>query len=176
MRITDLYRHLLGLNSPWLIHCVEPAPERKRVDVWLSHRRESYFPCPECGVSYSVFDHVASRSWRHLNSGPFTTWVHARIPRVACVVHGIRQISIPWALPRSRCTRAFECWAIDVLRETDVRGATRLLGWESAGTRLGASWSVRCNGGDAPRKSGSLHIWGSMKRSRRHRKPKAIPR
>jgi transposase len=44
------------------------------------------------------------------------------------------QARVPWASPYARCTRAFEGWAIDVLKETDVLGATRLLriSWDEA--------------------------------------------
>ena len=56
------------------------------------------------------------------------------MPRVHCLLHGVRQTSVPWSVPRSHFTVAFESWAIDVLRETDVLGATRLLGisWDEA--------------------------------------------
>jgi len=41
---------------------------------------------------------------------------------------------VPWALPRSQFTLAFESWAIAVLQEADVLGATRLLqiSWDEA--------------------------------------------
>jgi transposase len=134
MRTADLYRHLLGLPPPWKIDRIDVSPEEKRIDVRVSHRPRVRFPCPECGLELSVVDHVAARAWRHLDSGPFRTWVHARIPRVGCLWHGIRQVEVPWALPRAHVTTAFECWAIDVLKETDVLGATRLLGlsWDQA--------------------------------------------
>jgi transposase len=62
------------------------------------------------------------------------TWLHARPPRVACPVHGVRQIRIPWASPGSRLTLPFERHAIDVLLEADVLGAARLLclSWDEA--------------------------------------------
>jgi transposase len=134
MRTKQLYRELLDVPSPWLVEGLASSPEGKRIDVQLRHRSGARFPCPECGLDLAVFDHVPSRAWRHLDSGPFQTWVHARIPRVGCLWHGTRQIRVPWALPRSQFTIAFERWAIDVLRETDVLGATRLLqiSWDEA--------------------------------------------
>lgn len=62
------------------------------------------------------------------------TWLHARIPRVSCGLHGIQQTPIPWALPGGRCSLAFEKYAIDTLLETSVVGATRLLriSWDEA--------------------------------------------
>jgi transposase len=46
----------------------------------------------------------------------------------------VRQVLLPWAEPRARFTTLFERLAIDVLRETDVQGATRLLriSWDEA--------------------------------------------
>jgi transposase len=60
--------------------------------------------------------------------------LHARLPRVTCSEHGIRQALLPWALPGARYTIAFERQAIDVLLETDVLGCARLLhlSWHEA--------------------------------------------
>ena len=57
-----------------------------------------------------------------------------RAPRVRCDEHGVRQARVPWAEPKSRFTLMFERFAIDVLRETDVQGATELLriSWDQA--------------------------------------------
>jgi transposase len=81
-----------------------------------------------------IYDHVATRRWRHLDHGECQTWLHARIPRVYCLEHGARQAAVPWALPGSRFTLAFERHAIDVLLETDVLGGARLLklSWDEA--------------------------------------------
>ena len=123
MRIVELYRQLLGLSSPWSVDRVALSPEEKRIDVQVAHRRGVRFPCPECGLPLPVADHVTSRAWRHLDSGSFLTRMHARIPRVRCLWHGTHQISVPWALPRSQFTTAFERWAIDVLRENGCPGS-----------------------------------------------------
>jgi transposase len=81
-----------------------------------------------------IYDHVASRRWRHLDHGDRVTWLHARIPRVYCLEHGARQAMVPWALPGSRFTLPFERHAIDTLLETDVLGDARLLklSWDEA--------------------------------------------
>ena len=134
MRANKLFRDLLGLTPPWMIERVVSLPAEKRVEVFLIHTAGKTFPCPECGTTLPVRDHVAERSWRHRDSGSFLTVLRARVPRVACLLHGIRQVRVPWALPHARYTMAFEQWAIDVLRETDVLGATRLLrvSWDEA--------------------------------------------
>lgn len=37
MRDTELYRQLLGLESPWTVTRVELAVTAQRVDVWAGH-------------------------------------------------------------------------------------------------------------------------------------------
>ena len=37
MRDTELYRQLLGLESPWTVMRVELGVKAQRVDVWAGH-------------------------------------------------------------------------------------------------------------------------------------------
>jgi transposase len=134
MRDIDFVAKLLSLKRPWKVDRVSLSPEEKEIHVWLEHRRRAEFACPECRLPLPIYDHVATRRWRHLDHGECQTWLHARIPRVYCLEHGARQASVPWALSGSRFTLAFERHAIDVLLETDVLGGARLLNlsWDEA--------------------------------------------
>lgn len=126
MQDTKLYQRILGLESPWKVERVVLDVKGGSVDVFVEHR-ESRFPCPTCEKACAIHDHTPSRSWRHLDSCQFKTLLHARTPRVKCDEHGILQVVLPWAEPRSRFTAMFERFAIDVLRETSIAGATRIL-------------------------------------------------
>ncbi len=134
MRDTDLYRHLLGLEAPWFVANVELNVKEQRVDVFVEHPEGTQWPCPECSASSPVYDHVPERAWRHLDSCQFMTYLRARPPRVKCPEHGVKQARLPWADPKARFTAMFERFAIDVLREADVLGATRILriSWDEA--------------------------------------------
>ena len=123
MKDTGLYAHLLRLTSPWHVGHVDLDVKAQRVSVYAEHRRDTNFSCPECGLACPLHDHDEERSWRHLDSCQFETHLHARIPRVRCDEHGVRQARVPWAEPKSRFTLMFERFAIDVLRETNVLGA-----------------------------------------------------
>lgn len=127
MRDTELYRHVLGLESPWEVTRVELAVEQGRVDVWADHIGKIRWPCPECGRELATFDHSEERAWRHLDTCQFLTYLHARPPRIKCPEHGVLQVKLPWAEPLSRFTSLFERLAVDVLKECDVLGAGRLL-------------------------------------------------
>jgi transposase len=137
MRDTELYRHLLGLETPWTVSRVELDAKTQRVDVFAEHPRGTRWPCPECeegAAMLAIHDHAPERSWRHLDSCQFMTYLHARPPRVNCPKHGVKQVRLPWADPKARFTALFERFAIDVLLETDVLGATRILriSWDEA--------------------------------------------
>ncbi len=127
MRDTELYRHLLGIEQPWTVDRVELSVKAQQVDVWAVHADGTRWPCPECGTELPGYDHGAERTWRHLDSCQFKTYLHARPPRVDCPTHGVKTVRLPWAEPSSRFTAMFERLVIDVLKETDVLGAARIL-------------------------------------------------
>ena len=134
MRDTELYQNLLGIVSPWSVDSVTMDVTKQRVDVTVSHPPKMLFACPECGIESPVFDHAEERVWRHLDSCQFFTYLHARVPRISCSTHGIRQVSVPWAEARGRFTKMFERLAIDVLKACDVSSAAALLriSWDEA--------------------------------------------
>ncbi len=51
---------------------------------------------------------TAERTWRHLDFFQHQALLHARLPRVVCSEHGVRQISVSWARPGSGFTLLFE--------------------------------------------------------------------
>jgi transposase len=89
MRDTELYRHLLGLESPWEVSRVELSAEGSRIDVWVEHPKRTRFLCPECDTELSVYDHAEEREWRHLDSCQILTYLHAKPPRIDCAEHGV---------------------------------------------------------------------------------------
>jgi transposase len=134
MQDTALYEYLLGLKSPWSVGRVNLDVKEQRVDVWAAHPDGAVWSCPTCSRDLTVYDHAEERVWRHLDSCQFKTFLHARIPRVHCPDHGVLQVTVPWAEPKSRFTILFERLAIDVLSQCDVSGATRILriSWDEA--------------------------------------------
>lgn len=133
MEDRELYSYLLGLKSPWTVGRVSLDIKKRRVDVWAEHPDGELWPCPECAKDLALYDHAEERSWRHLDSCQCQTHLHARIPRVDCPEHGVRQVGVPWAEPKSRFTLLFERLAIDMLRECGVSGAAGILGisWDA---------------------------------------------
>jgi transposase len=122
MRDTDLYHHLLGVEAPWHVVNVELdiAEEAVRVFIDFDGPKASFY-CPECGQLGHLYDRREVRSWRHLDSCQFKTYLVASIPRVSCRKHGILTPKVFWCEPNSRFTAMFERFALDVLLATQVQ-------------------------------------------------------
>jgi len=131
---TEPCRHVLGLERPWKVDRVELDIRGGRVDVWAVHEEGLRWACPECRTELTIYDHAPERIWRHLDTCQFKTFLHARVPRVECPTHGVKQVSIPWAEAKSRFTALFERLAIDMLQANDVEGARKILqvSWDEA--------------------------------------------
>jgi transposase len=129
-----LYRTILGLAEPWYVAEVEVRPATEEIWVRVELRDGATLVCPDCGQGAPGYDRSVERRWRHLDTCQFRTVLAARVPRVQCAQHGVRQIHVPWAEDRSRFTLLFEALAIRVLRETTVSGLAGLLrlSWEEA--------------------------------------------
>lgn len=113
---TEFFGSLLGLTSDWSVASVELVEEAKSVRILVEHSGSAV--CPVCGASGSVYDHSSERMWRHLDTMQFMTFVVCRVPRVNCAKHGVKQIDVPWAGPKSRFTAMFERLAIELLSLT----------------------------------------------------------
>ena len=134
MQDTKLFETILGISKPWRIARVDLTTTEQRVDLRLEHDPATW-PCPECGTLLPVFDHAEERTWRHLDTCQFRTYVHAAIPRVECPTHGVKQVRVPWAEPRGRFTLLMERLIIDlILQCSTLAGACRIAGisWDQA--------------------------------------------
>jgi transposase len=128
MRDTEFYRHIVGLENPWYVSRVDLNTADQRVDIWLEHDFGVHWKCPKWSQTFTCRDHAEARVWRHMDTCQFGTYLHARIPRIECPDHGVLQIKVPWAEPRSRFTLLFERFVIAVIEQcATVLGACRLL-------------------------------------------------
>jgi len=77
MQDTALYQYLLGLKSPWTVSRVNLDIKGQRVDVWADHPADASWECPQCSKKFPLYDHAEKRTWRHLDSCQFQTYLHA---------------------------------------------------------------------------------------------------
>ena len=134
MQDTKLFETILGLQAPWHIARVQLDAATQRVDLWAEHATTRW-PCPECQEVLPCADHAEERTWRHLDTCQFQTHLHARVPRVQCPTHGVKQVRVPWAEPRARFTQLMERLIIEVIGQcSTLTGACRMLQitWDEA--------------------------------------------
>lgn len=128
MDLAAFYQTMIAPPLPWRVRRVDVHEAQRRVDVWIEHGCGSLFACPACGTRLPVYDHTPERSWRHLDTCEYQTWLHASLPRVACPSDGTLQIRAPLADGHSRLTMAMERRSIDTLQECSRNGAAKLTG------------------------------------------------
>ena len=127
----SLYAAILGVRDPWGVDKVELRLAQGEVHIWVALPTETLWVCPECLAAAPIHDH-RERVWRHLDTCQYRTLVHARVPRLDCRTHGIRQVRVPWAEEKSRFTALFEALAIEWLKHaSQLAVATQLkLSWD----------------------------------------------
>ncbi len=121
-----MYTKILGIEEPWSIADVELDEKQSLVRVQLEHaegKQGKHCKCPCCERELAIYDHSEERRWRHLDTCQYETWLCARLPRVKCPKHGVRQVRAAWAEPGSRPTLLFESHAIEVLTACEVVSA-----------------------------------------------------
>jgi transposase len=103
------------------------------VHVWVGLPPKQHWVCPDCSERAPIHDH-RERVWRHLDTFQYRTLLHARIPRLNCPTHGVRQLRVPWAEDSSHYTALFEAFAIDWMKQAPISAvAERLqLSWDEA--------------------------------------------
>ena len=128
MEIEEHYGYLLGIQTPWQISSVDLRMQDHRVDITIEYADDTG-ACPECGATSSKHDDRKQRTWRHLDTMQFATYLHCSAPRVRCKIHGAKTVELPWASKDSRFTLLFEAFAIRVLKAArSVEEARKLLG------------------------------------------------
>jgi len=123
---SSLFQLALGLTPPWEVERLDFDPDRHRLDIHIGFPRGARFPCPEGEADCPVHD-TAEKEWRHLNFFQHEAYLHARVPRIRCANHGVRQVAVPWAREGSGFTLLFEALAMLLMREMPVKAASRLV-------------------------------------------------
>ena len=127
MRDLDLFQMALGLDEKWIVVKSEFNSAEKRLDIYLNFAPGQQFPCPECQLEAKVHD-TEEKTWRHLNFFQHEAYLHARVPRIRCSEHGVKQISIPWARPHSGFSLLFEALIMSMADQMPVATIAELVG------------------------------------------------
>jgi transposase len=128
MHDLDLFQRALGLEEPWEVVDVQFDAERRRLDLRIDFPRGARFRCPECALEGCKVHDTEMHTWRHLNFFQHEAYLAARVPRVICAEHGVRQVVVPWARERSDFTLLFEALVMALVKEMPVKAIAGLVG------------------------------------------------
>lgn len=117
-----LFTAALGLSGPWRVTRSEFDVEAAQLDLYLDFECGARFGCPakDCARGACVVHDTAEKTWRHMDFFQHKAFLHARLPRVCCPEHGVRQVSVSWARPGSGFSMLFEALALTFAKAMPV--------------------------------------------------------
>ena len=129
--VEDFYKYLLKTGGPWKVLKIMRKNEAEEVTLEVGIKSKQDLQCPVCGIKAKRYD-FRFRRWRHLDSYEYHTLIEAKIPRVQCTEHGIKQVKVPWAEEKSRFTAKFESRIIECLEDSSISKVARRfeLSWD----------------------------------------------
>ena len=122
-----LFQAALGLTAPWQVTSVEFDRDARRLDLRVDFLKGATFCCPECDrAGLKAYD-TSEKTWRHMDFWQHQTYLTARVPRVVCPEHKVRQVALPWARPKSGFTLLFEALIMAMVKEMPVASLAALV-------------------------------------------------
>jgi transposase len=128
MHDVELFQRALGLEEPWQVVDVGFDAGRRRLDLRIDFPKGSRFSCPECARQGLRVHDTEEKTWRHLDFFEHQAYLTARVPRVRCPEHAVRQVELPWARERSGFTLLFEALVMALVKEMPVAAVGELIG------------------------------------------------
>jgi len=117
----------LGMVEPWRVVGATFDPEQGRLDLRIDFSRGARFACPEGDEPACPVHDTEAKTWRHLDFFQHQAYLHARVPRVRCPTHGVRQVQLPWARPGSGFTLLFEALLLEFAPHMPVAAIARMV-------------------------------------------------
>jgi hypothetical protein len=141
----ELFTGALGLVAPWRVArsefvksdeavstkdaAVAPVRDAGRLDLFLEFPRGARFRCPEPGCERECGVHdTDTKTWRHLDFFQYHAYPRAKVPRVVCSEHGVRQVAVSWARPGSGFTLLFEALLLTFASAMPVKRIAKFTG------------------------------------------------
>jgi transposase len=128
MHDSELFGRALGLEEPWRVVDVRFDAAQRRLDLRIDFPKGARFRCPECGREGCEVHDTEEKTWRHLDFFQHQAYLTARVPRVRCPEHKVRQVEVPWARERSGFTLLFEALVMALVKEMPVAPLAALVG------------------------------------------------
>ena len=103
----DLYKIVLNIDENWSVSSVKLDEKQEEVIVSLFYNKSTAID-PITSESCSIYDHREERSWRHLDTMQYRTYINCKIPRVKNSLGKVNTITVPWADKSNRISYLLE--------------------------------------------------------------------
>ncbi len=96
MRTEELYQIILEVDKNWSVTSIVLDALHEEVNVFISYNKAKATD-PITKEECSLYDHREQRSWRHLDTVHYKTYIKCCIPRVKNSLGKVNTIPVPWA-------------------------------------------------------------------------------
>ncbi len=119
---TTMFTHqffdlLLNLDEYWQVKSVKADYRLSDVNILIEFTGKQA-ECPNTKDLCKIYDHAPLRTWRHLDTMQYKTYISCRLPRINNKKGKVVTIVPPWADKHERHTYLFEHAVIDLLLAT----------------------------------------------------------
>ena len=101
-----IFSATLGLFSPWQVTSASFAKESNRLDIHVEYAHPAAHDCPFCGGRGTCsLAGTVQEIWYHDDFFRYATYLHARVPLLACRCGRKFHQERPWCRAGSRFSR-----------------------------------------------------------------------
>jgi len=122
----NFFNILLDLEEGWNVESVSTDLKKGEISIKIKCVLKSLLD-EETGELCRVYDHAPLRSWRHLDTMQYKTFITCSLPRIETSVGKIKTIQPSWASGYERHTYLFEHAVIDLLKASKNQSKTAVL-------------------------------------------------
>ena len=112
----------------WAMFGDRARGRRRCPRCWYDMSGATLLKCPECGREGCEVHDTEEKTWRDLDFFQHRAYLTARVPRVICPEHRVKQVEVPWARERSGFTLLFEALVMALVKEMPVKAVAGLIG------------------------------------------------
>ena len=122
----NLFTKLLQLEQGWIVKSVETDLSEQEICIEISCILD-HFLDDETGEICKFYDRAPVRSWRHLDTMQYKTFIKCQLPRIINSNGKVKTVQPNWASGYERHTYLFEHAVIDLLKASKNQTKTSKL-------------------------------------------------
>lgn len=122
----NLFTKLLQLEDGWIVESVETDFSEQEIYIQIACFLDQ-LEDDQTGELCKVYDHAPARSWRHLDTMQYKTFIKCQLPRIITSSGKVKTVQPNWASGYERHTYLFEHLVIDLLKASKNQTRTAKL-------------------------------------------------